>query len=330
MNPRHDFTPMKLAPRLRRALRWAFYLALLAGFYIGARSLPWRGVLHAMADASPAWLAMAALINAVGLPLWATQWFHIAPKEGRRPLWSFVEIVAVVGAVQNTLTSVGGGTSAIMLLISRGGLSRGQAVSLYALDQVLTGIGKILVVGLAVLLLPLPAWHGAKWLVVSVVVATVILAALVGVNFIMPDWSPTQRMNRIVHFLRAQVSILAPFVIRAFGWPLILVLVRKSTEIATVVAVQLACGIPVSISAATAIIAATDLATVIPTTPGSVGIFEAAVLFVYGFFGVSPQLALSAAFLQHAAHLLPAIGLGYAVLLFKALPVARISSAARE
>lgn len=282
-----------------------------------------------MSNASPAWLAIAALINALGLPLWATQWFHLAPRQGRQPLWIYVEIVAVVGAIQNTLTSVGGSTSAIVLLISRGGLSRGQAVSLYALDQVLTGIGKILVVGLALLLLPLPAWQGARWLAVCIVAATLVLAGVVGANFIVPD-SSSRRMNRFAQFVRAQVTLIAPFVIRACGWPLALVLARKSTEIATALAVQWACGIPVSVSAATAIIAATDLASVIPTTPGSIGIFEAAVLFVYGIFGVSPALALSAAFLQHAAHLLPAIGFGYAILLLKALPLDRISSAARE
>ena len=330
MNRWNDFVQTISAPRFRRALRWLFYVALLSGFYVAARSLPWRGVLHAMSDASPAWLAVAALINALGLPLWAAQWFQLAPREGRQSFWMFVEIAAVVGAIQNTLTSVGGGASAIVLLISRGGLSRGEAVSLYAMDQVLTGIGKILVVGLAVLLLPLPAWHAAKWLALSLVIATLIVAALVGVNLLMPASSSSRGMNRIVNFLRAQVTVFTPFVIRASGWPLALVAVRKATEIATGVAVQWACGIPVSIGAATAIIAATDLASVIPTTPGSIGVFEAATLFVYGFFGISPALALSAAFLQHAAHLLPAIGIGYAVLLFKALPSERTSSAARE
>lgn len=317
-------------PLFRRALRWAFYLALLAGLYIGARSLPWRGVLHAMSDASPAGLALAALINLLGLPLWAAQWFYLAPRPGRQSFWSFVEIVTAVGAIQNTLTSVGGGTSAVVLLISRGGLSRGQAISLYALDQVLTGIGKILVVGLALLLLPLPAWRAAKWLALSLAAVTLLFAVLVGANFMLPASSRSRSMNRIANLLRAQVSVFAPFVMRACGWPLALVVARKSAEIATVVAVQWACGIPVSISAATAIIAATDLASVIPTTPGSIGVFEAAVLFVYGFFGVSPALALSAAFLQHAAHLVPAIGFGYAILLLKALPLDRTSSAARK
>lgn len=286
--------------------------------------------MHATSDASPGWLAFAALINLLGLPLWSTQWFYLAPRQGRQSVWSFVEIVAVVGAIQNTLTSIGGGTSAVVFLISRGGLSRGQAVSLYALDQVLTGIGKILVVGLALLLLPLPVWRAAKWLALSLTAVTLIFAVLVGANVMLPASSRSRGMNRIANLLRAQVNVFAPFVMRACGWPLALVVARKSTEIATVLAVQRACGIPVSMSAATAIIAATDLASVVPTTPASIGVFEAAVLFVYGFFGVSPALALSAAFLQHAAHLVPAIVFGYAILLFRALPLDRTSSAARK
>jgi len=79
-----------------------------------------------------------------------------------------------------------------------------------------------------------------------------------------------------------------------------------------------------------AITAATDLAAVVPSTPASIGVFEAAVLFAYGFFGIPTPLALSAAFLQHAAHLLPATGFGYAVLFCKALPLERTSSAARK
>ena len=319
-----------LAPRLRRSLWWAFCLALMAGLDIGARSLPWGAVLSAMRDASPAWLAAGALINAAGLPLWAMQWFNIAPRSDRRPLGSFVEIVAIVGATQNTFTAIGGGASAIVLLASRGGLSRSQAVSLYALDQVLNGIGKILVVGLALLVLPLPTWRGAKWLALAVAAAILMLATIVGMTFVTPKSTTARRTSRIVQWLRAQAAIFAPFAVRACGWPLVLVVARKTTEVATAVAVQLACGIPVSITAAVAITAATDLAAVIPSTPGSIGVFEAAVLFVYGFFGIPTPLALSAAFLQHAAHLLPAIGFGYTALLCKTLPLERISSAARK
>jgi uncharacterized membrane protein YbhN (UPF0104 family) len=325
-------TPPVVVSWIKRAFWAAFYLALLAGLFFAARSLPWQAAFVAMRQASPLWLIAAAAINFLGLPLWATQWYLLAPSNAHRTWRKMVEIVGLVGAAQNTYTSVGGAASAVLLLIRRAGLSRREALSLYALDQVLTGIGKVAIIGLALFLVPLPIWRGAEILFVSVAAAVAALACIVyaGTTLAHSGQQTSHWVSRLLHRAQREAVALVPLVIRACGRPLALVFARKLADVGTAVAVQLACGIPVSIEAAILITAAVDLANVIPSIPGSLGIFEAAVLFVYGFLGVPPAVALSAALLQHAAHLLPAIGFGYAVLLFRATRLDRTSSIARE
>ena len=51
--------------------------------------------------------------------------------------------------------------AAIGMLIMRGGLSRGAAVSLLALDQMLTGVAKLAALGAAALLMPMPGGPGS-------------------------------------------------------------------------------------------------------------------------------------------------------------------------
>ena len=56
-----------------------------------------------------------------------------------------------------------------------------------------------------------------------------------------------------------------------------------------------------------------------PIAPGNLGVYEATVYAVYRFFGVTPELALALAVVQHLSFLVPSILPGYLTLTLRQL-----------
>jgi uncharacterized membrane protein YbhN (UPF0104 family) len=48
------------------------------------------------------------------------------------------------------------------------------------------------------------------------------------------------------------------------------------------------------------ILAAVNLATLLPVVPGNLGVYEAAVVLAYSYLGIAPERALGIALVQHA------------------------------
>ena len=67
------------------------------------------------------------------------------------------------------------------------------------------------------------------------------------------------------------------------------------------------------------VMAALNLATIFPVTPGNFGVYEATAYLIYKFSGLSAEIALSLAFLQHICFLIPMAGTGWIVLFVKSL-----------
>ena len=81
-------------------------------------------------------------------------------------------------------------------------------------------------------------------------------------------------------------------------------------------AVQKSLNLELPVWAPILVMGALNLATVLPITPGNFGVYEGTAFLVYQFCGLSPELALSLALLQHLCFLVPMVGAGYLVLLF--------------
>ena len=61
------------------------------------------------------------------------------------------------------------------------------------------------------------------------------------------------------------------------------------------------------------------ISTIFPITPGNFGVYEATAFLIYKFSGLSPEMALSLAFLQHICFLVPMTGTGLVVFLIRSL-----------
>jgi uncharacterized membrane protein YbhN (UPF0104 family) len=77
--------------------------------------------------------------------------------------------------------------------------------------------------------------------------------------------------------------------------------------------VQKSFGLDLPFYAPLVILAALSLATMLPLSPGRLGVFEATLYFVYQSFGVEPTLALTLGLFIHLVHTLPFILTGYGV-----------------
>jgi uncharacterized membrane protein YbhN (UPF0104 family) len=80
-------------------------------------------------------------------------------------------------------------------------------------------------------------------------------------------------------------------------------------------AVERAFGVAPRPGSAVLALAATNLASAVPASPGNLGVYEGAAYTAYhGLLGVPRDTALALALVGHAAYLVPLVGIGWALL----------------
>ena len=96
-----------------------------------------------------------------------------------------------------------------------------------------------------------------------------------------------------------------------------LALIMKGSEALAILAIQKSFGVDLPIWTIFLILASVSLVTMVPVSPGNLGVYEAAVFFVYQYLGLPVEQALGLALLQHICLLIPNIGTGYLILLYR-------------
>lgn len=306
----------------RRWLLPTIWVALTIALAVALPRLPWERTTQELSRVAPAWVLAAVALNFLILPLWALEWTVLVPRirVGFRRMF---EIVALTAAVLNSVPMLAGEVSAVALLMTRAGLSRGAALSVLAMDQLLVAFAKGGVLALAACLSPLPAWvrGGLLSLVAIFVVAFIVLALL------------AHRWERVSERLRSTSGPLT-LLGDAVRWGehletlrdgqrtatvALLAAAKKFAEILAVVAIQLAFGLEPSFGHAVVVVAALALSTLVPIAPANLGVYEATVFGVYRFLGMPAETALGIALVQHLCFLLPSLAPGYVMLTLRQL-----------
>ena len=296
--------PAPLPPAPSRRLWWIAGWAVLAAlFAVAAYALPWSEILAALAGARWQWIAVAVVAGVAGWPFWILQWWLLAPAASRPSLSRMAQVTALTGTA-NVSLPMAGVVAAVGFLIMRGRLAPVAAASVYAVDQLVTGIAKVAILALAAVLVPVPDWLRAGLLSLSgvILVLTVLLAvAAHGGNGLRRIGTGLgEKSARFVGILAHFVDQLEPMRRPLLGLAVILLaFAKKASEVAVALAVQVAVGIEPSLAGAVLVVAALSLATLAPISPGNLGIYEATVIFAYQYLGVPLPLAAAAAFLQH-------------------------------
>lgn len=301
----------------------ALWALLTIALVVASRDLPWASAVSALRAMSPGYVAIAVALNFAILPLWMLEWMVLKPREVLVSHGRMFEVVTLTASIHNAVPFLAGEAAAIGLLIASG-LQRGAALSVLAMDQLLVGVAKLLVLSTAALLAPLPSWLSAGVLSLVAGVLVLFLVLLLLAHFgpvISSQLRETQTAGRE---LMARLTGLGAYLatlrepslaIRVFG----LAFLKKALELAAIVAIQAAFGLDPSFAPAVLILAALAVTTTLPVAPANLGVYEATVFATYRFLGIDADAALAMAIVQHLAFLLPMIGTGYIALTIRQL-----------
>ncbi|WP_439573509.1 lysylphosphatidylglycerol synthase transmembrane domain-containing protein [Phreatobacter sp.] len=293
-----------VAPRPSYRIWWILGWGVLAAFFaVAAVALPWAEVVAALAGAKWHWVALAVLIWLAEWPLWILQWVLLAPRQHRPGFVRMAQVTGLCGTA-NASVPMAGVVASVGFLIVRGRMPASAAASLYAVDQLQTGIAKVAILALATVLLPVPDWlrTGLLSLAGAVLLFTVaLLGAAHGGQWLRRlGLGLGERAARLVRLVADVVDHLEAMRRPVLGLATtVLALAKKGMEVVAVLAVQVAVGIEPSLAAAVLVVAALGLTTMAPISPGHFGVYEATVILCYQYLGVPLPLATAAAFIQH-------------------------------
>lgn len=212
-----------------------------------------------------------------------------------------------------------------MVLLGRQ-IGYAASLAVLALDQAAEGMAKASLLILVGLSAPIPDWlrQGIPWVVGG---AAVLFTVLVCFSFRASVRSEKAGSGRgriraacsafINQWARGLEAIRNPgqlFAGLMLGW------VMKAAEAAAIWAVQMAFGLDLPWWSVFLILSALCLATMIPVSPGNLGMYEAAVFFVYRFLGLEPETALGLALCQHLCYLIALVAPGYLLMLRRGVP----------
>ena len=312
---------------VRRTPAWllpAVWAVLTIALVFAVRAMPWHRALDQARHIEPLWLAAAIVANLIPLPIWALEWRLLAPGTIRHAYARMFEVVSVMAAVLNSVPFFAGEASGVAMLIGRVGVSRGAALSVLAMDQLLGGLVKIVVLAAAAILVPLPTWlrAGIFVLVLGVVAMLAVFVPLAH------GWDAIRirmllrpsKFRRVVARLASWGEHLDAIRETHRVWKVsLLALAKKSVELLGILAVQMAFGLEPSLASAVLVLAALAIATMMPVAPANVGVYEAMVFAAYRYVGVPVETALGLAVVQHVCFLLPMLGTGYLTLTLRQL-----------
>ena len=292
------------SPRLRFAARVVAVVVLGALLVVAVRRFDLSQVVSTLATARPTWVALAVACYLSILPLWALEWCVLAPRDGRPLFMRMLGVIAMTSSVLNTTPMLVGEAAAVVFLVARAGLARASALSVLAMDQLVLGVAKVGVLVLAAWLLALPLWmeRGLRGLSVAVALLLVALLAVAWGDRTVTRVAARlpERGGRALHAVSAALAPLrSPW---RGGSALALAVLKKVAEILAIVCIQRAFGIVLPLSSAVLVLAALNLATLLPIVPGNVGVYEAVTVLAYGYMGVDAERALGMALVQHACY----------------------------
>lgn len=310
-----------MTPRARRLLWLGGWLALSAALVVAARGLPLGSVARELSTVRPGWIAVAVLCGLIVLPLWTAEWVRLAPGRERPRFGTTLEVVALTSTTLNTVPFFAGEAAGVVLLVGRAGLSRGAALGVLALDQLLVGVAKLVAIAAAAAFAPVPAWvrAGVTALAVGVGVALVVLAAVAGSTTTHEAGTELRPvlLARLVAGARRHLDLARdPARIAAV---VTIALLKKSAEVGAALAVQQALGVDLPWWSGIVVVAALGVGTLLPIAPANLGTYEATAFLAYRSLGVAPETAIALGAVQHVCALAAGTLPGYLLLSARSL-----------
>lgn len=289
--------------RARRIAAWGALSVLIVLLVVAVRHIDVSRVAAELRVIRAPWIVAALLCYLAVLPMWAVQWHLLAPSVARNTVRRMLGLVAMASSTHTTAAFFMGEATSALLLTMQIGLGASQAVSVIAMDQLLVGLSKLTVLVTAAATLTLPEWLTAGIVTLAIAVATLLTLTMIGA------WRADAAMRRLERIASPRVlraiagmgSALSPLRSpRRGGIALVIALAKMGAEVAAILCIQRAFGVSLPVASAVLVLAALQMATLIPVVPANLGIYEGAIVLIYTRLGLTTEQAIGMAVVQHA------------------------------
>jgi uncharacterized membrane protein YbhN (UPF0104 family) len=260
-------------------------------------TFPWSQTMNTLVGADWVVLGGAGLINIVSLIAKASAW-HVLLRRLAPVRASTAQLATFIGAAVNSISvSVSGEAARAQTAGMRDGVPFGLAVASLAASRVVEALG--LIVFLALALIMLPPWPGARAaglsLAAAAVVATVCYPLVRGRR-----WHPTIRS--LAGFESGGLA--GPVVLGSLSW-----VAQWITYHWSIVATHAAITPAVSLAA----LVMANIAGILRLTPGNIGVMQGSIILGMGAFEIPAANALAAGLALQAVQVIPILAIGIAI-----------------
>jgi glycosyltransferase 2 family protein len=311
-----------VAPARRRLLKILLGLAISAVLLV---VVFWEVDLHdvgaRLATTRWGYLAASVLLNLLSIWVRAWRWYYLFPP-GTQPSHLFNALM--IGYMGNNLLPLRAGEIVRVFVVSRHGQRFWTALASIVVERVLDGLVVGLMVAALFVMIPIPSQ--LRWPAVMFLGVDLLATLLLGFLVLAPDASSAiiralfhrgpSTERRLMDILGTIDEGLAGVRAGYHLLPLALWSVAIWALAAACVWTALrAVNLDLPPAASWAVLAFIGLGVSLPSSPGFVGVIQAAAVLALALFGVSRADALSFSLLFHAAQFVPVTLFGLALLL---------------
>jgi uncharacterized protein (TIRG00374 family) len=291
---------------------------ILIGITISVALIVWlfwnvdmRAVGARLADTHWGWLAVSIAIGLFALWARAARWRHLFPR-GTHPTHLFNAVM--IGYMGNNVLPLRAGEVLRAYVVTRRGQRFWTTVTTLVVERALDGVAVGIVLAFVFFLIPTPreiTWAAETF--VGIVLAMVALLVAITaaplpcrilVHSLTYRWPAVERrllaifdtMSDGLQGMRRPSQLLATAVWSVVIWVVIVMSIWTCFKAAR---------LDLPVTAALCVIAFIGLGVSLPSSPGFVGVFQAATVLALSFFGVDKVDALGFSLLLHASQFVP-------------------------
>jgi uncharacterized protein (TIRG00374 family) len=280
-----------------------------------------RAVAARLRETRWGFLGLVAALNVLALWLRAWRWYYLYPP-GARP--SHLFNATMIGYMANNLLPLRAGELVRVYVASRRGQRFWTTVATLVVERVLDALAVGLTVAALLLVVPFPRelrWSAFLFMafdLIAMIVLTVIATApgacagVIRALFSRWRWGERRLLDILATMSEGLRGVragrhLGPVLLSSVGIWLVLAL--------AVWAAFQSARLALPLTAAWTVLAFLGLGVSLPSSPGFVGVVQAATVLALNLFGVPRSDALSVSILLHAAQFIPVTLIGLALLL---------------
>jgi putative heme transporter len=260
-------------------------------------TFPWAETVDALGNASLVLLAGAGLINVLSLMAKASAW-HLLLRRLTPIRAVTAQVASFIGSAVNSISiSVSGEAARAQSAKSRDGVPFGLAAASLVASRVVEALA--LVVFLAVALIAVPIWPGARR--IGLLLAGIVLVVTVSYHFL-----PRKRWHPALARMAATgpAGLAAPTALATLNWALQWLTYHWSF---------VATGAAVTPAVSLAALVMANIAGLLRLTPGNIGVMQGSLVLGMRAFEMPPANALAAGLALQAVQVIPVLLIGIGI-----------------